>query len=80
MNKTILITYNRQKLNENHTRNVVGTAFGISDSDCEIIKHQLKDICMKANGSKFAKSGNYITNKSATDSSLFEKYRKTITS
>jgi len=71
-----LLTPDRSK----DTHNVVGTAFGISDSDCEIIKHQLKDICMKADDSKLAKSGNYIIDTSATASSLFEKYRKTITS
>jgi len=59
-------------------RKAICTAFGISDSDCTVIREQLKKLCMLSKISKDLKSGNYIIDNSATASSLFEKYRKTI--
>jgi len=71
-----LLTPNRDR----DTSRVIGTAYGISEPDCNIINEQIKDICMVNNETKTLKSGAYIIDNQITASNVFEKYRRTITS
>jgi hypothetical protein len=62
------------------TSRVVATAFGISDSDCDVIRKELKDICFVKNDAKHEKSGTFVIDTSVRCADVFQNYRRTIVS
>jgi hypothetical protein len=62
------------------TSRVIATAFGISDSDCDVIRKELKDICFVDNEAKYVKSGIFVIDGTVKCAEVFQNYRKTIVS
>ena len=75
-NLKLLAPTDRQK----DTQRVIGTAYGLSKPDVEVVQAQLKDVCMITDGAQSLKSGNYIIDNTAKCVDLFSKYRKSIMS
>lgn len=69
----------KPQLRTRDTMRVIATAFGISSPDCDVIMDEIRDLCIRE-GEFRLKYGKYILDNSATSSSLFQKYTKSLLS